>query len=797
MDTAQQSLPPGTCLNQYEIVAVLGAGGFGITYRARDHDLQRDVAIKEFLPAELAIRDATATIKARESRADDYRYGLERFLAEARTLAQFDHPNIIRVISFFEAHGSACLVMPYVEGQTLAERLEDGGGRLDETTLRLLLIPLLDGLSMVHKAEFLHRDIKPGNIYLRADTGAPLLIDFGAARQAVGVYSRSVTGIVSAGYAPPEQYSTDPSKQGPWTDLYALGATLYRCISGQIPADSPTRQHALMEGELDPLRPAIEVGEDRYSGELLALTDSLLQLSSRKRPQQAAEVLELLRGSASPKPTTPKGTRVLDEAQKGFAQPQLTPAQPAPPIPPKTRILSETEKGFADEITGEVPRAAPSPVPELAPRRRWPAALLGLVLAGGLGAGGWYWSTQGTVVHRPALNTPDKPAAHSPSATRPRVASPPVSEPPLTRERLLSGTGIVRIDSDPAGAEVMLDDIAIGTTPLRLSTVRAGEYLLTLRHPTRAEYSGRLVVQADRVVKHLQTLAAAHGQLMVVSEPDGAWLELGGTRLPNTTPTTLERLPTGKHQLMIGKDGYVAQTLIVIVAKNTTTRQHFTLDEAKLGRLLLTTVPEDARIILPDIKPRYRDNLQLKPGRYRVRVKADGHRTLETMIELAAGQTTEKTLKLVPLATGGAIVKRIESLRTQIESLQIQIDEQAAREASIQGQLENEAPFLARQAKSDVLKLKSRLTDMYIELDNLRLNYQETYPDIVSLKKQIAELKREIAALEGDVSNPYYQALKARLAEVQVEKRELIKRKSVLEDLLAEEYSRSESIPEY
>ncbi|MFM8353347.1 MAG: serine/threonine-protein kinase, partial [Gammaproteobacteria bacterium] len=230
-----QSLRPGQRIEQYTIERVLGSGGFGITYLATDSKLGLEVAIKEFLPAEYAIREAgSATVRARTGRDGDVAFGLRRFLDEGRALARFNHPNIVRVLSFIEANGTAYLVMEFVAGRTLADYLRSSSEALTEAQVLGIAVPILRGLSVVHAGGFLHRDIKPGNIYLRRD-GEPLLIDFGAARQALGEHSRSVTGIVSAGYAPPEQYSSDGKKQGAWTDLYGLGATLYRCISGEDP----------------------------------------------------------------------------------------------------------------------------------------------------------------------------------------------------------------------------------------------------------------------------------------------------------------------------------------------------------------------------------------------------------------------------------------------------------------------------------------------------------------------------------------------------------------------------------
>src|SRR3954447_3589615 len=200
------ALPNGYRLNEYCIRQVLGQGGFGITYLAHDERLDRDVAIKEFMPSDLAVRQAGSTVMPRSTAVrQDYKGGLERFLKEARTLARFSHPNIVRVLSLIEANGTAYIVMCYEAGESLGDRLKGRGGPLPAAELLRIAEPLLDGLAAVHRAGFLHRDIKPSNIFLRAD-GDPVLLDFGTARQLIGSMSRSIVSILTPGYAPIEQY---------------------------------------------------------------------------------------------------------------------------------------------------------------------------------------------------------------------------------------------------------------------------------------------------------------------------------------------------------------------------------------------------------------------------------------------------------------------------------------------------------------------------------------------------------------------------------------------------------------
>ncbi|MBU0499294.1 MAG: SUMF1/EgtB/PvdO family nonheme iron enzyme [Gammaproteobacteria bacterium] len=309
METIAHSLTPDTLLKgRYRIERVLGEGGFGITYPARDQRLERTVVIKEYLPAEMGARASDSiTVRPRTNREADYRHGLERYLDEAKALARFTHPNIVQILDHFEANGTAYIVMNYEAGQTLEERLQDPRP-LDQGQILELIVPLLQGLEKVHQAGLLHRDIKPGNIYLR-DEGGPLLIDFGAARHALLDVSKSLSAIVSQGYAPPEQYSSH-GKQGPYTDLYALGAVLYRLITGQVPIESVVRSHQLNEDEADPLIPAQQAGQGRAEPWLLQLTDRLLAIKSKERPQGCGEVLQIF--------------------QTGGGQPQSLPDPPPP-----------------------------------------------------------------------------------------------------------------------------------------------------------------------------------------------------------------------------------------------------------------------------------------------------------------------------------------------------------------------------------------------------------------------------------------------------------------------------------
>ncbi|MHA1536742.1 MAG: protein kinase domain-containing protein [Alphaproteobacteria bacterium] len=283
------ALPNGYELEEYHFERVLGAGGFGITYLAHEKTLKRKVAIKEFLPRDIAVRgdDGTTIHPVSSTDLEDYEYGLERFRDEARTLVSFRHPNIVAVHRLLEANNTAYLVMEYEEGDSLDAILKRDGA-LSEAEVKEFLFPLLDGLDRVHKAGFLHRDIKPANIYIRHD-GSPVLIDFGAARQALGDRSGGMTAIVTTGYAPMEQYSVD-GKQGAYSDLYAMAATAYKSLTGKRPPD------AVRRASNDPYTAATVAGRGKADPAFLEAIDWALVTEARDRPQSVGAWLAALHG---------------------------------------------------------------------------------------------------------------------------------------------------------------------------------------------------------------------------------------------------------------------------------------------------------------------------------------------------------------------------------------------------------------------------------------------------------------------------------------------------------------------
>ncbi|MCW2306555.1 serine/threonine protein kinase [Rhodobium gokarnense] len=284
----QHALAPGAVLGDYTIHGVLGQGGFGITYDAENTTLRQHVAIKEFLPSSIAFRDATQTVMIQSQEYDEiFRWGLDRFLEEARILANLTHPNIVRVLNFMRAHGTGYMIMDHVDGETLGDWAERYGGGVPQAALTALTRPLLDALATIHAKGITHRDIKPDNILIAAD-GRPVLIDFGAARNTVAGKSQTMAAIVSPGFSPYEQYSTS-TNQGPYTDVYSLAAVLYRLILCEDPPEAPLRVESTLSGAADPCVQLATAGLSGYDPAFLAAVDWALNIRPGDRPQSIAE----------------------------------------------------------------------------------------------------------------------------------------------------------------------------------------------------------------------------------------------------------------------------------------------------------------------------------------------------------------------------------------------------------------------------------------------------------------------------------------------------------------------------
>jgi len=281
------ALPAGTQLEHYHLESTLSAGGFGLVYLARDLKVDARVVIKEYMPNKLARRlPDGGVIPQSEHTAEHHNEGMRLFLLEATALIKLKHPNIVRVLNFFRANDTVYMVMEYRPGKNLQRYIKSHGGGLSEAFIRTVFPPLLDGLRLVHETGFLHLDIKPGNIHL-CPGGIPLLLDFGAVHPRNTSRKLQITQVVTPGFSPIEQYNLS-GYVGPWTDIYAIGATIRACIEGNAPI--PAKQRA----EKDQMQPAAKAFKRRYSPDLLEALDWAMEVDPLLRPQSVDEFLEPL-----------------------------------------------------------------------------------------------------------------------------------------------------------------------------------------------------------------------------------------------------------------------------------------------------------------------------------------------------------------------------------------------------------------------------------------------------------------------------------------------------------------------
>ena len=287
MEKNRTSLPPGTILDCYSIIKLIGSGGFSLIYLAEDEDTQDQVVIKEYLPKKLATRGNSLRVRvATEEQRDSFNNGRKLFYQEAKTLATLQHPNIVHVRNFFLANDTAYLVMDYESGKNLGRYIKRRKGNLSTAFLLTVFPPVLDALSLLHAKGHLHLDIKPGNIHLRPG-GDPILLDFGAVHQFATTRSRQGSQVVSPGFSPVEQYYAS-GYVGPWSDVYAMGATMRACIEGTAPP-SAVERHAK-----DTMVPAVRAFRNSYPAYLLEVLDWAMEVDPLLRPQNAGEMLAAL-----------------------------------------------------------------------------------------------------------------------------------------------------------------------------------------------------------------------------------------------------------------------------------------------------------------------------------------------------------------------------------------------------------------------------------------------------------------------------------------------------------------------
>lgn len=499
---AGNALPLGHRLHEFEITGLVGEGGFGIVYLARDTALQRTVAIKEYMPASLAARGQDHSVSVRSERhRETFALGLRSFVNEARLLASFDHPALVKVYRFWEDNGTAYMVMPYYQGPTLKASLRELGHAPDEAWLKALLHPLLDALAIIHADAVFHRDIAPDNILLLGPT-KPLLLDFGAARRVIGDATQALTVILKPGYAPVEQYAEVPSmKQGPWTDVYALCAVLYAAITGKAPPPSVGR---LMKDELVPLS---QVAAGRYSAPFLAAIDAGLTVHPDQRPHDIAALRERLFAAHLPEPAPASSTPLPPDEERTVLLPAQADGAGHTAFPATVMAPAPAGSGSAGAQQAQATPPAQANGPSGGARR---PLILGGMGAGLLALAGGWWAIQHRQVGEPpastAASTPGLPTpTQSPSPSTSAPATTAAAAPEQTASASASApTTLAAPVRPPFSIQAALDDIIAQADPQRVVTTLPNQ--------------SRLVIGKDRLLFRVKS-----------SQPGYVYVYLAGT----------------------------------------------------------------------------------------------------------------------------------------------------------------------------------------------------------------------------------------------------------------------------
>ena len=523
----------------YECREILGSSITGITYSGWDHARDAQVVIKEFLPAAFAVRQPDGSVAPQgRSSAQSFADSLRQFLGAADALAEARHENVVRVRGVTESNGTGYVAMDHVEGETL-DAVLSRSGTLGRPQLDAMLPPLLDGLEALHTAELLHLELRPDKIVLRAD-GSPVMLAYGATRQGFTA-ARQILSDRSKGrrllhspslYAPVELYSAD-AKWGQWTDIYSLGAILYECVSGAPPPTAPGR---LIDDSMVPLE---ELEAKDFDPATLAGIQAALDTRPADRPQQVAAWRRLFTGGSGP---------------EGVNAP-----------------LARTSARGAAVLARRTAGVGASP----ARRARWAVPVLALAAAGSLityldtsvlRAPGDAGGQDAADLLSPIARLADRGTNRvSPVANRPRLI---VQEPPVVTPTGLAG---LRVETSPANAEVWLAGRFVGRTPLVLEGQPAGRFEIELKHPHCES-----VVLADQLLEDHeelrieQALTRGKGNLMVTTDPAGAWVEFEGRRLIDSTPGLLRDLPAGPVELRVGAPGRRAVKVFADVPKDGT-----------------------------------------------------------------------------------------------------------------------------------------------------------------------------------------------------------------------------------
>jgi serine/threonine protein kinase len=604
VNASENCLPVGTRLSEFELTGIIGEGGFGSVYLAFDHSLQRTVAIKEYMPGALAGRNDDRSVMVRSERhKETFLTGLRSFINEARLLAQFDHPALIKVHRFWEENNTAYMAMRYYEGQTLKNVVKTTPEIVTEEWLRTMLKPILEALEALYKVNILHRDISPDNIMIQK-TGGAVLLDFGAARQIIGDMTQALTVILKPGYAPVEQYAEDASmKQGPWTDIYALCAVLFVAITKKPPPTSVARMIK------DPIDWLSTTKYPNFSENFLAAVNKGLAVNPDNRPQTIDEFRNLIGIDDGPTTIAPQTVAPVVKPNPPIAKVEVTPpaAQPAaqvvPPVaketpqPPvakpaevlkpadeqvgatvlimpkgKTESKAEDKKPPQKKDPEVKPKAEKKDPVAKAPRKKGSgkgiALVVGLLVIAGIGGYGAYM-----------YNNPDQaPQFIADMMAPPKVAVQPIVPPPPppvqpTVDESIAAWDDVKDETRPTADSI--GDIAnfINTYPNSKFIADANAKLQAqTREATKSrEDSLAFTASADGSATDAtaQEEVKGNGTMMLDVKPWGNIL-VDDAPKGVSPPIKKVKIPEGKHHIKISNPGFPDYVVDIDVLKNKT-----------------------------------------------------------------------------------------------------------------------------------------------------------------------------------------------------------------------------------
>jgi serine/threonine protein kinase len=489
-------LPVGTHLQEFVVEKLVGIGGFGIVYQASDTLLGRSVAIKEYMPTSMASRRDGATVSVRsEVYTQDFESGKKSFINEARMLARFKHAALIEVFRFWEQNGTAYMATPFYEGKTLKEKLQAKQPELvDQAYLLKILHPIFDALDVMHAEQIFHRDISPDNIMVLPD-GRPILLDLGAARKVLQEGAQALTVMVKPGYAPIEQYADDATvKQGPWTDIYALGAVINHAITGKAPPPAASR---LLKDSRPNLSDSDIVG---FTHEFLAATDAALRVRPEDRPQTITEFRQLLLGEL-PLPT-------LTTASES-SSPNVVPVteQNSPEIADSDRTIVLPRTITKSMLASESNKAMPAQtiVDEVSTPKKKSFSKIPVVIGALVSFVAIYWFTATPDKKESPIAAPVTAPAAAPEPTPAVAAAPtptaaplntPVPEATVDSVKAPEKLSVVRLNIKPWG-EVFVEGESKGVSPpLKSLSLPAGQYAIEVRNGDFATYTTKLAVKA-------------------------------------------------------------------------------------------------------------------------------------------------------------------------------------------------------------------------------------------------------------------------------------------------------------